>query len=465
MKFSLWNFKDWYTDHGIDLSYNITDGSASISMLSSSPAAADRRIGCATVLSGDTLTDCSGFHTVLQYGSDRLLFPVASPIEVWNCGNEMLRCYTNWENTLFDDAAACTSPDALFTTAQQLFPFPFAMLSLRGTVLYRSDDCYLSLPLESTQMILQAATKTPPYQAVCRTFSFDRTQSFLVKAITSGNTPIAVLAAYENNSRLCPGHLPLFHVIAEVFELFLRFHTQTALTSHPLAEWFRSALQSNPEQPLNLPPHIEEIRWQPDDFFQIAAVSSQQDSFAALSSLADRLTSAGHCCILTSTELLVLLHHGKQPAADEFSMIPPQFYVGLSLPFCGLQKLRPYAKQAIRAAEQAAARSLPLFAVSQHLSDCLLEQCRALPNARSLIHPDILLLAESDAAGNDALLHSLYTYYIYGCSISRAADVLYIHRNTMRQRLNHIRALLPHDIDDPQIRPQYLLSLLLLPAA
>ncbi len=67
--------------------------------------------------------------------------------------------------------------------------------------------------------------------------------------------------------------------------------------------------------------------------------------------------------------------------------------------------------------------------------------------------------------GNDALLHSLYTYYIYGGSISRAAEVLYIHRNTLQQRLNHIRALLPHDIDDPQIRLQYLLSLLLHPAA
>lgn len=465
MKFSLWNFKDWYTEHGIDLSYNITDGSASISMLSSSPNAADGRIGCATVLSGDTLTDCSGFHTVLQYGSDRLLFPVSSPIEVWNCGNQMLRRYTDWENTLFDNAATCTSPDALFTAVQQLFPFPFAMLSLRGTVLYRSSDCELSLPLASLQMILQTAVKTPQYKAVCRTFSFNRTQSFLVKAITNNNTPIAVLAAYENSSRLCPGHLPLFHVIAEMFELFLRFHAQTALTSHPMAEWFRNALQSAPDQPLDLPSHIEEIRWHPDDFFQIAAVSSRQDSFAALSALAERLTTAGHCCILTSAELFVLLHHGKQPAADEFSVLPPQFHVGLSLPFCGLLKLLPYAKQAIRAAEQAAAQNLPLFAVSQHLSGCLLKQCRTLPNARSLIHPDILLLAESDAAGNDALLHSLYTYYIYGCSISRAAEVLYIHRNTMRQRLNHIRALLPHDIDDPQIRPQYLLSLLLHPAA
>ena len=59
MKFSLWNFRDWYEKHNIDLSYMITENNVSISMLSTDVDASEGRLGCALVLSGDQLTDCT----------------------------------------------------------------------------------------------------------------------------------------------------------------------------------------------------------------------------------------------------------------------------------------------------------------------------------------------------------------------------------------------------------------------
>jgi len=45
MKFSLWNLKEWYEVHGLDLSYHITESDASISMLAVSDTAAEGRLG------------------------------------------------------------------------------------------------------------------------------------------------------------------------------------------------------------------------------------------------------------------------------------------------------------------------------------------------------------------------------------------------------------------------------------
>ena len=68
MKFSLWNFRDWYEKHDIDLSYMITENNVSISMLSTDVDASEGRLGCALVLSGDQLTDCTGLRSALQFG-------------------------------------------------------------------------------------------------------------------------------------------------------------------------------------------------------------------------------------------------------------------------------------------------------------------------------------------------------------------------------------------------------------
>lgn len=54
MNFSLWNFKEWFERQGIDLSYMISDNTASISMLSTTDSASEGRLGCALVQPGNS---------------------------------------------------------------------------------------------------------------------------------------------------------------------------------------------------------------------------------------------------------------------------------------------------------------------------------------------------------------------------------------------------------------------------
>ena len=130
MKFSLWNFKEWYERRKLDLSYMISDNTASISLLATSQAAAKGRLGCALVLPAEELTDCTGFHTVLQFGSDRILFPVASPAEVLNEGAAMMESYTCWENALLDRIPANGAVPDFIQLSREVLPFPLALLTV-----------------------------------------------------------------------------------------------------------------------------------------------------------------------------------------------------------------------------------------------------------------------------------------------------------------------------------------------
>lgn len=157
MNFSLWNFKEWFERQGIDLSYMISDNTASISMLSTADSASEGRLGCALVQPGEQLTDCTGFHTVLRFGSDRILFPVASPAEVLDAGAAMIEYYLDWENSLFDAITAGRSPEELVQLSQTVFPFPAAFFLPSGAPFFQTAGW--SLPLNA-QRIQPLAAKS-----------------------------------------------------------------------------------------------------------------------------------------------------------------------------------------------------------------------------------------------------------------------------------------------------------------
>lgn len=58
-------------------------------------------------------------------------------------------------------------------------------------------------------------------------------------------------------------------------------------------------------------------------------------------------------------------------------------------------------------------------------------------------------LAESDAAQRSDLLATLETFLDTGRNVQEAANRLYLHRNTLRQRLTRIEELSGLDLADP----------------
>ena len=71
---------------------------------------------------------------------------------------------------------------------------------------------------------------------------------------------------------------------------------------------------------------------------------------------------------------------------------------------------------------------------------------------RSCFSQELGGIIDYDKKHNAELLMTLERFFEENCNASRAADKLYIHRNTMNNRLRLIFDILGHDCSDPEKR-------------
>ncbi len=79
-------------------------------------------------------------------------------------------------------------------------------------------------------------------------------------------------------------------------------------------------------------------------------------------------------------------------------------------------------------------------------------------NIKALLYPELVTLLHHDARHHGDLATVLYTYYTLG-DVQRTAQALFVHRNTIYNKLKSIAGLLDADLDDRATRSSYLTSL------
>ena len=70
----------------------------------------------------------------------------------------------------------------------------------------------------------------------------------------------------------------------------------------------------------------------------------------------------------------------------------------------------------------------------------------------------VLAIRRADAERGCDLEKTLRTYYECGSSITSTAEALFLHRNSVRYRLDRVRSLLGFDFDHPQISSALLVA-------
>ena len=76
-------------------------------------------------------------------------------------------------------------------------------------------------------------------------------------------------------------------------------------------------------------------------------------------------------------------------------------------------------------------------------------------------HPLVLYLENSEMEGKRELIDTLQVYLMSERSVKRAAEKLFVHRNTVTYRIDLIRQLGMIDFDDAYDRQYALISLML----
>ncbi len=85
----------------------------------------------------------------------------------------------------------------------------------------------------------------------------------------------------------------------------------------------------------------------------------------------------------------------------------------------------------------------------------------AVEPARRLLLP----LLDADAERDGTLCATLRTYYACGGSVAKTAEAMFLHRNSVRYRLDRVRSVLGLDIDHPENAAALLLAFAVLDKA
>ena len=79
-----------------------------------------------------------------------------------------------------------------------------------------------------------------------------------------------------------------------------------------------------------------------------------------------------------------------------------------------------------------------------------------------LISPDLFRLEEANSQYSFSLVDTLRAYLECNCNLIRTAERLFLHKNTLLYRLNHIKSIIRCDLNDADERLLLMLSFKLL---
>lgn len=165
-------------------------------------------------------------------------------------------------------------------------------------------------------------------------------------------------------------------------------------------------------------------------------------------------------------EQLILLIYGEDEGAldyliaelDHFFTVH-RLHCGVSNPFRGLSTLQGYYRQGVAALDKGGEEGIRFY------RDMMLEHMLShIPDEKIpfLISPDIARIKKAEAEFSFSLLDTLRAYLACNCNLNRAAEHLFIHKNTLLYRMNHIRSIIRCDLNDPDERLLLMLSFKLL---
>lgn len=130
------------------------------------------------------------------------------------------------------------------------------------------------------------------------------------------------------------------------------------------------------------------------------------------------------------------------------------FHVGLSYEFSDFTSLPSYYQQAIISIDFGK-RKHPdewIYRFEKYALDYFTLNGISKMEPRHLCHPDLLLLSRYDNENNTELLNTLKIYLTCGMNATETAAELFIHRNTLYQRISRIEHLIQSQLNQPSNR-------------
>lgn len=236
--------------------------------------------------------------------------------------------------------------------------------------------------------------------------------------------------------------------------------------------FFRDLLSGNITSSSWIRDQIAIFGWKPNDVYLAMKIGAKDETGEnpdfAVKYLGD--TNSTIQVFRTERGAAAVCHpkNGRNQAEDfeKFANLCERLHLcaAVSHPFRGIENLGTYMRQAENILKFGIRRNpAASFFQQENLGIySILEGALENHSAYELCHPDVLALADIDKENQTEYLKTLFRYLLCDRNASRAAQALYVHRNTVNQRLEKIREHLTCDLENGETRVYLILSAMLL---
>lgn len=204
------------------------------------------------------------------------------------------------------------------------------------------------------------------------------------------------------------------------------------------------------------------LQMEPEGDYVLFLMAMEQDTEANRRHLIARLTAdTGMVCLEYGEQVVAILHQATTRMASILEMLRTyakryRFYGAVSERFVRFADLKAYYEQARYAVAHGRQWNLPPQVIAYR--DAYLDHLTTL-SARIPRFCFVEWLDQYDKAHGTDYCKTLYVWLVCERNIVRSAGALYLHRNTMKYRLERIAELVPLSTDDLEVRIRMLLSL------
>lgn len=467
MQFSLWNFKDWFIKEQIDLTYQISSSAAAIHGVAFWEAEFDRIPGTAYVCEGTTINQPL-YSSVLFFGNDWMGFPTTSVSQLINSANRMIEAYSDWEFALYNCTLNKGHLSTLLDLSRQILPYPIAFFTETRGILHATSDWELHLGSDSIGELMN--DKRLQQQPIFKTISKDeKIHHLFVQAISCNDEKMGLLILHETATKFTPGILSVTDILKEAILSCCRISSQVSTSRGSIDHFFKDALLHGFADTKKLQLLLHAKHWHEQAYFTLYYIEAEKDDSVLQRDIL--LAKLKECFVFSSSFLhehaIILITYSRLDALSDINrqiqrLVPAKsFYIGQSLSTQDIYNIREYYRQAQLAAIKAKELRISIFQIQNMLSEAISTAFQSNPWVQTFVHPDLITLSNADKVGNDELLHTLYLYLICGKNNNATAEALYIHRNTLRCRLEKIHNLIQSDLTKEQEVQQLLASFLI----
>lgn len=360
-------------------------------------------------------------------------------------------------NTLMDKLAIrMDNPFALFDSSMALIHWSGEFLNkVDGTIWeYVLKYNYVPAELFTNEEQKRLSGIQPTVTLYSYYPKFDQKHEYITIPIYINKTTFGSISLIDLNCPFTEGQCQILIIIAQIISRSLSNYTEFLEVDEGITYYLSRLIQGLEVEKKLVDYYLSLRNWKINDRYVLLNFSSNNDGSydVFLGVHNSRISNKYPNAIIFNVEnsIVVIINKKETIINEELSDLKEyvaklHLTVGISSDFYNFADLKYAYIQSKLALEKIEKDSFEVCFFKDVYIDSTVNALNSFTSLKAMCHPKVLLLWEEDDEFSKILINNLKTYLACGCNISKTADTLCLHRNSLIYRLEKLEIIFGTD--------------------